>query len=293
MLSISLNSCKKDDAGLPPYDVQVTLNNGGTKYVADDKIVAAKDSLLFDYVITTSKNMKYVSFQKNGTDLFRDTLTGSIRNTYSSMKRLVADSAIGVYTFRILAKDSAGVFLGDKTVTVTVTADFTYYIAKTLSVPDSTTKTNPCYFSTSTGQIFSYTNAAANSALIDFGYFYDTTTANKHTIYALNVNPVSFYDVTAFTKNATIFKKLPTSVSFTAIASGSQIKSIINTNFTTGTASKITALSAAAGSVTTAANNVFGFKTASGKMGIVLIAFISADSPNATTFANIEVKIAY
>ena len=51
----------------------------------------------------------------------------------------------------------------------------------------------------------------------DFGYFYDTTTVGvtvinqpKHTIYALSASTPVQYDLTGWTKNATIFKKITT-----------------------------------------------------------------------------------
>lgn len=287
LLLFSISSCKKNDAGLPPYDVKVTLNNSGAHFITDTLTVNPKDSLYFDFTITSAKTMKYVSVQKNGTDISRDTLYGAVRNTFSAVKRFMADSSTGVYTYRFMAKDSAGVFLGDKTVVVNVASDFTYYTAKTLFVPDSTAKTNLCYFATSTGQTFSYSTGAANSALIDFGYFYDTTTVGlpKHTIYALTNSPFAPYDLTAWTKNATVFKKMPTSVTFATITSAGQIRTLIATNFTSGTVSKVATLSIISG------NNVIGFRTAAGKIGLILIGYIKADSPNATSFINIEEKI--
>lgn len=277
-------SCKKDDAGLEPYDLQVSFNNSGAKYVTGDITVAPKDSVFFDFTISTSKKMKYVSIQKNGTDISKDTLTGSVRTTFSAIKKYAADSIAGTYTFRILAKDSAGVFLGDKNIVVTVTPDFIYYTAKTLYVPDSTAKTNPCYFSSSNGLTYSYTSAGStNSASIDFGYFYDTTTTGtpKHTIYALNASTFVPYDLTTWTKNATIFKRVA-SGNLSSYTSGGEIKKQCIANLASGATSKIT---------TVVANNVIFFKTAGGVYGAIFVAYINGNDASKSTYLNFEVKV--
>jgi hypothetical protein len=152
-------------------------------------------------------------------------------------------------------------------------------------VPDSTLKTNQTYFSTTTGQTYSFTSGAANAALIDFGYFYDTTTANKHTIYALTANPVNIYNVSAWANNATIFKKIASSTAYTTLTSGGALKTFGLTNLASGTTSKVAALTSATG------NNFIAFKTAAGKYGVILITYINGASPAADTYINIEVKV--
>jgi hypothetical protein len=202
----------------------------------------------------------------------------------------MADSANGDYTYRILGRSNVARFLGDggKSITVTIKPDFIFWSYRVMKVPDTTGKVNKCYYSISTGKTFNYTEGAANSTAIDFGYYYDTTTALKHTIYALNsAQPqLSFYDISTWTKNATIFKKLPSSVNFvTQLTSAGAINTLVKNNMTSGTASKVTALTTVAG------NNVIGFKTVGGKYGAILIRYTNQDSPAKETSVEIDVKL--
>lgn len=284
MLFMATGCLKKID--IPETNnVQVTFNSSGAKFITNDITVNPKDSIFFDFTISSPRDMKYVNVQKNGTDIIKDTLPESAKNSYSAVKKLAADSMAGVYTYSIVAKDAAGIYLGNKSLVVTVTSDFVYYSFKTLYVPDTTAKTNETYFATSTGQTFSYSTVGGNSGLIDFGFLYDTATANKHTIYALNTTPmpnqVSFYDISSWTKNATIFKRATTPV-FSSLTSGGALKSAGITNLASGTASKITVL---------AAGNVIFFKTAAGKYGALQVNYIEGDSPAKTTYINIDVKV--
>lgn len=281
---VMLAGCLK---GVDPqsYSLTVTFASKGDKYVSSDITVNPKDSIILEFTVTSPKNMKYVTVQKNGSDFFRDTLTSANKNSFTVTKRFVADTVAGAYNIRVLARDSASVFLGDKSIIVTVTPDFDYYTQRTLFVPDTTAKTNPTYFATSTGATFSYSGVGTNSGLIDFGYVYDTTSTLKHTIYSLNTSPVpsgvNFYDISTWTKNATVFKKI-TTPTFANITSGGILRSAGLSNLSSGTSTKITSL---------AAGNVILFKTAAGKYGAIQINYIKADSPAATSFMIVDVKV--
>jgi len=219
--------------------------------------------------------------------LVKDTLTTSTKNAFSSVKKFVADSIAGTYTYRVVAKDASGVYVGSGgDLVVTVSADFNYISYRFLYVPDSTAKTNKCYFATATGKTYSYTDGAANSASIDFGYFYDTTgtAANAplgHTIYALNASTFAPYDLSSWTKNATVFKKA-TTPTFANLTSAGALKSAAVTNLTSGTTSKINGL---------ASGNLVFFKTAAGKAGCAQINFVSGSNASSSTYINIDVRI--
>ena len=288
ILAFGFTSCLKKVSQIQ-FNTVITLSNAGTHFVTSDITVNPKDSLYFSYTVNSPTNMKYVVVQKNGTDISRDTLPYGSQNTFSAIKKFAADSAGGLYNYRILAKDTGGVFLGDYNVAVTVTSDFNFYSFKVLFTPDTTTKTNPSFFATTTGQIFSYSTGGANSALIDFGYLFDTALANKHTIYALNTTPlpnqVSFYDFTTWTKNATIFKKVASNA-FASLTSGGALRSAGLTNLASGTSSKVVGLS-----TTITGNNYVVFRTAAGKYGAIQVNYISADSPAATTFISLDIKV--
>jgi len=281
LMAGGLCGCLKNVDAIDSNIAEVTFNNSGSKFLTTDVTLNPKDSIFFDYVVKCVKNMKYVSIQKNGADVVRDTLTVAARNQYAAVKKLVADTIPGVYTYSVVAKDTGGTYLGSSAIKVTITADFVYYVDRRLSVPDTVAKTNKAYLSLSAGTLFSYSDGAPNSPSIDLGYFYDTTTANKHTIYALTTSPVSFYDISSWAKNATIFKKV-TTPTFASLTSGGALKTAGTANLASGTAAKITALTA---------GNVVLFKTAAGKYGAISVNYVSGDSPAATTFMSVDIKI--
>jgi hypothetical protein len=187
---------------------------------------------------------------------------------------------------------------GGKQLNVTIVPDFNFWSYRILQVPDSVAQTNKCYYSTKDGKTYSYADGPGNSASIDFGFYWDTTgrgTAStsddlKHTIYALNaLQPqIAFNDVsqTSWTKNATLLKKMPSSVNFvTGLTSAGAIQTLIGGNMTSGTSSKVSTVSTSGG------NNVIGFRTASGKFGAILIRYVNGDSPNKTTQIEVDVKV--
>ena len=285
------SACEKKIEPVDTYFVTVDYHATNPKALTGDKTVNPKDSIYFDFTITSAEDMSYVEIQKNGVrvDTFR--LNNSPdKRSFSLVKGYRADSAAGDYSYRVLARNASAVFLGDggKAIKVTVTPDFYFWSYRVLAVPDTTAKTNKCYYSTSDGKIYSYSEGASVSATIDFGYYYDTTTANKHTIYALSASQplLSFYDISTWTRNATIFKKMASSVNFvTGLTSAGAINTLIKNNMTSGTSSKVTTLS------TTAGSNVIGFRTVTGKYGAILIRFVKQDSPAKETTIEVDVKV--
>lgn len=279
-------SCeKKIDPIEETYSVEVTFNNGGEKYVTSDIEINPKDSIFFDFTVTAAEDMDVIEIQKNGAKIDTFKVTASTKNVFSGMKKYMADSIPGDYSYRILARNKAGVFMGDgnKLIKVTVKPDFYFWTYRFVYVPDTLAKTNKTYFATAKGQIYSYTEGAANSAAIDFGYYYDTTTANRHTIYALSAAQpqLGFYDISSWTKNATVFRKA-SSPSFNNLTSGAALAAAGKTNLSSGTSSKATAL---------AAGNLVYFRTAAGKVGCIQINYLEGVSPAKSTFINIDVKV--
>jgi hypothetical protein len=292
-------ACEKKVDPIDSFFVTVDYKSSGPKFLTGDVEVNPKDSIFLDFTVTSLDDMAFVEIQKNGVriDTFRLNNLTDKRN-FSFVKGYRADSAAGSYTYRVLARNERAIFMGDggKQFTVTVKPDFNFWSYRILQVPDSVNKTNTCYYSTTDGKVYSYTNGAATSANIDFGYYWDTTgrgTAStsddlKHTIYALNAAQpqLAFYDISSWTKNATLLKKMPSSVNFvTQLTSAGAIQTLIGGNMTSGTASKITTVS------TTGGSNVIGFKTAGGKFGAMLIRFVSGDSPNKETQIEVDVKV--
>lgn len=297
MLLVLIAACEKKGDPIDAYKVTVQYKTGNPFAVTQDVEVNPKDSIFFDFTITSVEPMTYVEIQRNGVRIDTFRVTGN-KNTFSAGKGYRIDSSAGSYSYRVLARNSQAVFLGDggKVLKITVKPDFNFWSYRILAVPDSVAKTNKCYYSSVDGKTYSYSDGAANSGSIDFGYYWDTTgrgtTATnddlKHTIYALSAAQpqLPFYDISSWTKNATIFKKMPTSVNFVSgLTSGGAIQRLIAGNMTSGTASKVTTVSTAGGS------NVIGFRTAAGKYGAILIRFVNGDSPNKETSIEVDVKV--
>lgn len=279
-------ACEKKVAPIDDYSVTVEYKSSGAKYVTGNLTISPKDSLFFDFTITSAvADIAVVEIQKNNAKIDTFKMAGSGVRSFSALKKYMSDSASGDYTYRILARDAKGVFLGDgdKQIKVTITPDFVFHSYRFLYVPDSTAKTNKCYLSTVDGKVYSYTDGAAKSADIDFGYFYDTTTtgAPKHTIYALTASAFLPYDISTWTKNATILKK-GTTPAFSTLLSSGGLNSAGISNLASGTSNKVTAL---------ASGNLVFFRTAKGKYGCLQVNFIEGSNASPNTYLNVDVKV--
>ena len=280
-------SCKKID--IPNTNqIEVAILNSGSNNIIGNVTVDPGTAFGIDFTVNSPVDMEYVYIYKNGTEVTKDQLTTNKRY-FRGTKSFTADVAAGVYTYRILAKDKAGIYLGEKNIVVTVNSDFYYYTNKNLYVPDTTAKTNPTYYASLTNQVLSYTDAVSKSASVDFGYFYDPaltgTTVNGHTIYALNVTPVpsaiTMYDLTNFTKNATLLK-LVTAPTFASITSSSALQTAGVANLGSGTTTSVKGL---------ATGKLILFKTVGGKYGMINVNYVKQDNASKGTFMNIDVKI--
>lgn len=312
MLFGMLAGCSKN-AAIPNFNtITVTFINSGPKFVTSDITVNPKDSIQFNYSVTSPTRMQYVYLVKNGSVILTDTLKTGNKLSFTAIKKMVADTANGPYTYAVIARDTTGVYLGSSQVlNVTTAADFIYYTNRNLFVPDTTAKTNTCYISASTGNTFSYTSAgAANSGSIDMEYYYrpdssQTAGVKKipfgHFISALSVSPspapISMYDISTWTKNATIFKVSATPT-FASVLSGGGIASGCATNLKTGATNTVPAVTTTISSgkqtdtfTALASGNVIWFKTAAGKYGVMQIDYINQNSAAKGTFMTVDIKI--
>jgi hypothetical protein len=292
------SGCEKKIDPIDTYYVTVDFKKNHPKAINGDVQMNPKDSIYLDFTITSRDPMDYVEIQKNGVrvDTFR--VTGAEQFSYSKVKGYMVDSAAGDYTYRVVGRTAVARFLGDgnKKITVTTKPDFLFWSFRVLFVPDTVNKTNKTYYSTSTGEIFNYNEGAANSAKIDFGYYWDTTGRDtpsttddlKHTIYALSAPQpqLNYYDISTWTKNATLLKKMPNTINFvTQLTSSGAINTLIKNNMTSGTSSKVATVA------TTSGNNVIGFKTVNNKYGAIQIRYVDGDSPAKTTSIQVDVKV--
>ena len=299
VLGLFLSACEKKVEDVGSFDVTVEYRSSGAKFVVGDVTLNPKDSIYFDFTISSpNEDMSYIEIQKNGVRIDTFRLNSTNNRSFSLIKGYRVDSAAGDYSYRVLARDARAVFMGDggKMFTVTITPDFYFWSYRILQVPDSVDKTNKTYYSSTEGKTYSYTEGAANSAKFDFGYYWDTTgrlsssTTDdlKHCIYSLSsAQPqLNYYDISTWTKNVTLLKKMPSAVNFVSqLTSSGALQTLIGGNMTSGTSSKVTTVS------TTAGSNVIGFKTAAGKFGAILIRYVSGDSPNKTTQIEVDVKV--
>jgi hypothetical protein len=293
--TVLLYACQKKTDPVDGNNATVTLMNEGTKFVTGDVTVNPKDSINFSFTIKTTKPMKFVGIQKNPVNqtafVTRDTLTGTQNFSYTAVKRLRADSANGSYIYRIVAHDSAGVYIGHKDIIVTVNPDYNFFTYRFLRVPDTTDKQNTCYMAAKTGTVYSYTTGAANSDKIDFGFYYDTTGTGtpsttddlKFCVYSLSAPQpqLSYYDISGWTKNVTVMKKA-SSPSFSSVTSAGALRTGGNTNLASGTSTKINNI---------VANDLVWFKTADGKIGCMIVNFVNGSSPAKDSYINVDVKI--
>lgn len=286
-----LAGCEKKVEPIDSYDVQVVYRNSGPKFVTGDITLNPKDSIFLDFTVTSPKDMSFIEIQRNGVriDTFRLNNFPD-KKGFSMIKAYAVDSSAGDYTYRVLARDASATFMGDggKSIKVTVTPDFDFWSYRILQVPDSTAKTNTCYYSVTDGKTYSYTTGAASSGNIDFGYYYDMTGTNAHTFYSLSATQaqLNFYDISSWTKKVTLLKKLPSSVNFVnGLKSAGAINTLVKNNMTSGTSSSVNKLSTSSGS------NVIGFKTAEGKYGAILVRFVNGSSAANGTVMEVDVKV--
>jgi hypothetical protein len=297
--SVMLASCEKKVDPVDTFNVTVDLRSSGSKFLTGDATLNPKDSFYLDFTVTSQDDMAYVEIQKNGSrvDTFQ-LVNFANKKSFSFVKGYRADSASGSYTYRIMARNGRAIYMGDggRDITITISPDFNFWSYRILQVPDTTDKTNKAYYSSTEGKVYSYTEGGTNSAKIDFGYYWDTTGRGtaatgddlKHTIYSLSAAQpqLGYYDISSWTKNVTLLKKMPTSVNFvTGLTSSGAIQTLIGGNMTSGTSSKVTTVS------TTGGSNVIGFKTAAGKFGAILIRFVNGDNPAKTTQIEVDVKV--
>ena len=285
-----LAGCQKKREPIDTFDVKVEYAASSAKAITGDVTVNPKDSIFLSFTVTSLNDMSFIEIQKNGVKVDTFQIPAGSSRSFTRVKGYQSDSIPGDYTWRVLARDSKAVFMGDggKRLKVTVKPDFDFWSYRVMAVPDSTEKKNKCYFSTKDGKIYSFSEGASNSASIDFGYYYDTLATQKHCFYALTAAQaqLGFYDITSWTKSATVLKKLPSSVNFVSnLTSGGALKTLVGGNMTSGTLTKVPLVA------TTAGNNVIGFKTAAGKFGAILVRFVSGDSPAKGTTIEVDVKV--
>ncbi|BAV04931.1 hypothetical protein SAMN05421788_113114 [Filimonas lacunae] len=297
-ITLGMVGCSKKVDTVDTYYITVNFNNSGAKYLTGNIEVNPKDSIYFDFTVHSDKeDMDIIEIQKNGVKFDTMQVRGADKRNFAGVKKYMADSAAGDNSYRIAARNAAGKFLGygGKIIKVTTKPDFNYYTYRFLYVPDSVNKTNKCYFASSTGMAYNYTEATTNSALIDFGYYYDTsnsTSSNppKFTIYAPSVSLFDPYDLSSWTRNATTFKLSTTNFTST-LTSLSAIKAAYNAGTNPASPNRFRTSDRPSGSRTNLTGAVIMFKTAAGKYGAINVNFTADSLSRKESYINIDVKV--
>src|SRR5215211_736206 len=109
-----ISSCVKKADPVDEYFVTVDFRNSGNKYLTGNVELNPKDSIYLDFTVTSAKeDISVVEIQKNGTKL--DTFKipeGGPKRSFSGIKKYMSDSIAGDYTYRILARNSQGTYIG-------------------------------------------------------------------------------------------------------------------------------------------------------------------------------------
>jgi len=318
--AVILSGCAKTTDPINANIVTINFIKSGPKFLINDTTVNPKDSIQFQYTITSPKPMTTVELAKSRasantatTDAFKDSVKTGDRRTFTMTHKIIADSIAGIYNYNVIVRDANGIYMGSsKVINVTIRPDFYYYTDRQMFVPDTVAKTNLAYYSSSANTSYSYTSAgAANSGKIDFGYFFDTdstynnsgikTSVVGHCIYALNLTPtpsqISFYDISSWTKNATLLK-IGTSPTFASLTSGGAITQGALTNLKSGATSVVPVVTTTVkNGITTntyaplVAGNVIWFKTVDGRYGAISITYFNQANASKSTYMNFEVKV--
>lgn len=304
-----LASCKKDAENIFNMftDVTVTFKGDHPFSVTDYKLVNDGDSVYIDYTITSAKeDMFFLGVEvvgatgSNGTSPTRTVTSITDPSERRSLSRVIKLRAQrdGKVSYRIYALNSKNIYIGDgyKRVTIDVRPSYNLISNRRIYAPDTTTRVNTSFYSFSRGQAFSFTDGQTNSANIDFGIWrrpdprIDQAGQFIYNYYSLNAatNPFPTYDISTWTKRATVFSNPVTNhtntflfnlVSASTIEEQARTRTInvTSTNFTTWQAGL-------------APGNVIYFLTPEGKYGAFLVNAVTRDY-DGKPYVNITVKM--
>ena len=217
------SACKVESESIfNMFDVEVTFHNNSQYAIVEDAVVNDGDSVHIYYTVHSPNEdmMSVVVDSTNGTGTYSQReipVTEAERRSYSGVVKFKMRRD-GKMTFRFYAKNEENVYIGDGYTSITVEGapSYTLFADRRLYAPRVNAdldNPSPSFISLSTGQTYTYDEAAAVSDQIDFGIDtqYDSranySTFLVYNLYALTVDeyPVEFYDVSNWTKRETKF----------------------------------------------------------------------------------------
>lgn len=282
--SVLFNSCSKDSTN-PKPNIELKKPSGDTTVVAgvgvNAEVYCSSDVNLKTLSLTQSVDgaaAAAIDISGSGSDGTNDLSLSDNTKTFSTI--LSSSTNVGTkFTYVFTVTDKNG---ESNSVSVTITSkaaagDINTYTAKLLGAQGNSTEGS--FFASSTGTVYTQTNAKANSSLVDFLYYYGAT--NNASIAAPDDSGAgTIYDnsstglQTWSTRNATKFASTSmTTAQFDAVSDDAAIVSAASS----ASATAMTSL---------AADKVFAFKTAQNKSGLVKVGTI-----NGTTNGDITITV--
>ena len=277
---LGFTSCKKDEDSTPAPTITIKSNGLGGDQAKGN--AAAGQSINFTFEANASEKLKSIEiYQTIGSsetkiqtiDSDFDTDTKSTE-TYDYA---VPATATGAITLKFAVTDKSNGKASSSFVITITASDFNTYSAKLLAAPLDN-GTSQSFFTSVDGGTHNLSVAKANSSKVDFGYYYGATlgaafaSPGDYPTFIDDVFPTGEKVSTWSSKNVTEFRKISTDV-FSSLASSASI----GTAFEDGTPTDdgIAGSSPKSGRITgLAVNQQVGFKTVSGKKGILKVTAI-------------------
>jgi hypothetical protein len=272
------SSCKKDSTTGTGPDISFT--NG-----IDNATVQSGESWTVTGLITSDVGLDQVKYFKTvgGSKTQIDAAITSFTNKNEFNFTVSSGTVTANTTITVEATDKDNV-TNSLVFTITVGAaggQITSYTAKLLGASSNAAGSA---FSTTTGLVYSKTDAATNNAKIDFIYFYSTTAGVLSEIISPSYGATNYTDFVTSSwtvKNSTKFYKTTavSSADFDAMTNDSKITTAI-TGITWNTDERV---------VNLAVGDIFAFKTAAGKYGLTKVtALTSGVSGSITISVNVQ-----
>ncbi|WP_293309722.1 hypothetical protein [Pedobacter sp. UBA5917] len=305
--TLIFSSCKKESENIFTMftDLTVTYNNSDPRCVTDYKVVNDKEEVWIDFTINSaSEDMYAYTVEKSaGTQtperIIYNITDASKRKSFSDIIKLTMNRD-GKTTYRIYALNQKGIFIGDgkKSVTIEVNPSYMIYANRDIYLPDTVAKSLPSFFSLNDASTFSYTNAATNTAKIDFGIYRKLASNSTPAVvsYVVNLyspsvttNPLTVYDISSWSPKRTTKFSAPVTGQATAFLTGAISGSTIEA------LAKARTINLNETSATLAANGLAGgnavfFLTPEGKYGMLYINAVSSDNQK-RPYINVSVKL--
>jgi hypothetical protein len=268
-----VTSCTKDSN--PP-----TINfKGGATYTSSDVTIEAGTSLTFG-ITATSGSAKLTNFKITTTSGAAPVDTTFSSDSFNEDYTFeFPEVGVNALTFTITDKDGQ---TAELSLTVTVNAAASTINSYTEVLLGSYGSPTGSSFASVDGTVYSMADAKANSAKVDWLYYYGTghqaTLAAPDDALAATVFSNATTGLAQWaTRNATRFTKITTAVVWADVQSATDIAGIAGTPASTD-ANEL------------AVNNIVAFKTASNKLGLIKIIAITGTAGTSTIKYDVKVQ---